>query len=128
MLLVYGLPLLGLAGHREHAHEQEDHHLGHVGQHVRRAADGDARALADVLLDVVLHGDAAEGDGQDARHLEGLRCQVGEVGEHQDDQWLHNPGVVQEPAIDKYVDILDLDRYHGQWQFCSRCQVLVSTW
>ena len=102
VLLVYGLPLLGLAGHREHAHEQEDHHLGHVGQHVRRAADGDARALADVLLDVVLHGDAAEGDGEDPRHVEGLRREVGEVGEYYDNQWLYHSRVVQKSKDNSY--------------------------
>ena len=36
-------------GDSEDPHEQEDHHLGHVGQHVGRALDGGARALADVL-------------------------------------------------------------------------------
>ena len=33
----------------EDPHKQEYHHLGHVGQHVSRAPDGGARALADVL-------------------------------------------------------------------------------
>ena len=94
--LVYRLSCVrGGAGDGEHPHEQEDHHLGHVGQHVRRASDGDARVLADVLLDVVLHGDAAEGDGEDAGHVECLRCQIWQVGEYQDDQWLNHSGVIK---------------------------------
>jgi hypothetical protein len=31
------------------------------------------KKLANNLLDVVLHGDAAEGDGENAGHVEGLR-------------------------------------------------------
>ena len=73
---MYRLAPLSGAGDSEDPHKQEDHHLGHVGQHVCRAPDGDARVLADVLLHVVLHGDAAEGDGEDPGHVEGLRCQV----------------------------------------------------
>ena len=47
--LVNGRSVLRRAQHCEHSDKQEDHHLRHVGQHVGRALDGGARALADVL-------------------------------------------------------------------------------
>ena len=79
---MYGVSLLVSPRHSEHSNKQEDHQLSHVGEHVGRLSDGDAGGLADVLLHVVLHGDAAEGDGEDPRHVEGLRGEVGEVGEY----------------------------------------------
>ena len=73
--------------------EEEDHHLCTVGQHVGGAADGGAGAVRDVLLHVVLHGDATEGDAEDAGHVEELGGEVGEVGEGQHHQGLQHPGL-----------------------------------
>ena len=47
--LVNGRSVLRRAQHCEHSDKQEDHHLRHVGQHVRRAPDGGARGFTDVL-------------------------------------------------------------------------------
>ena len=92
---MYRLSLRSSASDGEDPHKQEDHHLGHVGQHVSRAPDGYARVLADVLLHVVLHGDATKGDSEDPGHVECLRCQVWQIGENQDDQWLNDSGVIK---------------------------------
>ena len=81
--------------HCEDSNKQEDHQLSHVGEHVGRLSDGQTGGLADVLLHVVLHGDAAEGDGEDPRHVEGLRGEIGEVGEYYDNQWLYHSRVVE---------------------------------
>ena len=63
------------------------------------------------LLHVVLHGDAAEGDGEDAGHMEGLRSEVGEIGEDDDNQWLYHSGMVEKSInISKYCR-LDISKF-----------------
>ena len=92
---MYRIALLVRPSHREHSNEQEDHQLSHVGEHVGGLSNGDARRLADVLFHVVLHGDPAEGDGEDPGHVEGLGREIGEVGKHQDDQGLQHSRVIE---------------------------------
>ena len=92
---MYGVSLLVSPRHSEHSNKQEDHQLSHVGQHVGRLSDGHTGRLADVLLHVVLHSYAAECDGKDARHVECLRCQIGEVGKYQNNQRLQNSRVIE---------------------------------
>ena len=48
-----------------------------------------------------LHGNSAEGDGEDAGHVEDLRREVGEVGHDEHEQWLQNRGVVGKPTKPK---------------------------
>lgn len=47
---------------RGHAQEHKDDGFGRRGQHFQRVLDGGVRFVRYVLLDVVLHRDAAEGD------------------------------------------------------------------
>ena len=49
-------------------------------EHLEGVLEGGLRLGGDVPLDVVLHGDAAEGDGEDAGHVEDLGVEVGHVG------------------------------------------------
>ena len=100
---MYGLTLPVSSRHCEHSNKQEDHQLSHVGEHVGRLSDGHTGGLADVLLHVILHGDAAEGDGEDPRHVEGLRREVGEVGEYYDNQWLYNSRMVEKSKDNSYL-------------------------
>lgn len=49
---------------RGHAQKHEDDGFGRRGQHFQRVLDGGVRFVRNVLLHVVLHRDAAEGDAE----------------------------------------------------------------
>ena len=78
--------------------EHEDDGLAGGGQHLDGVLDGGLGLGGHVPLDVVLHGDAAEGDGEDAGHVEDLGGEVGQVrhGDYhkrlQDTSMVHEPG------------------------------------
>ena len=67
-------------------------------QHLECVFERGLRLRGDVSLDVVLHGDAAEGDGQDAGHVEDLGVEVRHVRHHEDEQGFQDARVVREPS------------------------------
>ena len=85
---MYRVPGLVSSCHCKDSNKEEDHQLSNVGKHMGTLSDGHTRRLTYVLLDVILHRNAAECNSEDARHMEGLCCQVREICEYQDNQWL----------------------------------------
>ena len=76
--------------HRAQTHEHEDDGLHDARGHLEYVLDGGARLLGYVVLDILLHEHAAEGDGQNARRRGRLGRQIGNVRVGHDNERLEH--------------------------------------
>ena len=77
------------------SHEDKDDGLRADRQHLHGVLERYLRGGGDIPPHVVLHDDAAERDGEDARELEHLRVEIRHVGHAEDDQRFEDAGVVR---------------------------------